>query len=167
MTFLAGAMWLMSRIDGATTGTDLFVPMVLMGAGLGSMMMALNTHLLSVAPRDLVGRVSSLTSAMQNVVASLGIATFATILQARIPAHVAEVSLATGGAPTPALLADATAFAFGDVYRTALIVVAIGWCLVWTLRRPRPASEPLAARQGSARAMEPAHEEREPVLAGY
>jgi hypothetical protein len=31
-----------------TTGTDLFVPMVVMGSGMGSMMMmALNTHLLS------------------------------------------------------------------------------------------------------------------------
>src|ERR687885_159080 len=159
MTFIAGAMWLMSRIDGATTGSDLLVPMALMGAGMGSMMMALNTHLLNVAPRDLVGRVTSLTAAMQNVVASLGIATFATILQARIPFHIAEVSLATGGAPTPALLADATAFAFGDVYRTALMVVAVGWCLVWTLRRPRPASEPLAPRHDSPRAMEPAHEE--------
>jgi EmrB/QacA subfamily drug resistance transporter len=167
MTFIAGAMWLMSRIDGATTGSDLLVPMALMGAGMGSMMMALNTHLLNVAPRDLVGRVTSLTAAMQNVVASLGIATFATILQARIPFHIAEVSLATGGAPTPALLADATAFAFGDVYRTALMVVAVGWCLVWTLRRPRAASEPLNAGHGSARATEPAYEEREPVLAGY
>jgi EmrB/QacA subfamily drug resistance transporter len=141
MTLIGGAMWLMSRISGATTGTDLFPPMVLMGAGMGSMMMALNTHLLNVAPRDLVGRVTSLTAAMQNVVASLGIATFATILQARIPFHVAEVSIAAGGAPSPALLADATAFAFGDVYRTALIVVGVGWCLVWSLRRPRPAAD--------------------------
>jgi hypothetical protein len=132
----------MSGITGSTTGSDLFAPMVLMGAGMGSMMMALNTHLLNVAPRDLVGRVTSLTSAMQNVVASLGIATFATILQARIPFHVAEASLASGGAPTPALLEDATAFAFGDVYRTALVVVAVGWGLVWTLRRPRSGSEP-------------------------
>jgi hypothetical protein len=159
-------MWLMSRINGATTGTDLFAPMVLMGAGMGSMMMALNTHLLNVAPRDLVGRVTSLTAAMQNVVASLGIATFATILQARIPFRVAEVteaSLAAGGAPSPTLLADATAFAFGDVYRTALGVVAVGWCLVWTLRRP---AQPLAA-QPDSRGATAAQEEREPVLVGH
>jgi EmrB/QacA subfamily drug resistance transporter len=166
MTCIGAAMWLMSRINGATTGTDLFVPMTLMGAGMGSMMMALNTHLLNVAPRDLVGRVTALTSAMQNVVASLGIATFATILQARIPVHVAEASLAGDGAPSPALLADAAAFAFGDVYRTALMVVAVGWCLVWSLRRPPAVAEPLIARPGSP-ATEATYEEREPVLIGH
>jgi EmrB/QacA subfamily drug resistance transporter len=170
MTLIGGAMWLMSRINGGTSGTDLFVPMALMGSGMGSMMMALNTHLLSVAPRDLVGRVTSLTSAMQNVVASLGIATFATILQARIPFHVAEASLAAGGALSPALLADAMAFAFGDVYRTALIVVAVGWCLVWTLRRPPAVPEPLPTRRHSPAATNArgtAHAEREPVLVGH
>jgi MFS family permease len=167
MTCIGGAMWLMSRIDGATTGADLFVPMTLMGAGMGSMMMALNTHLLNVAPRELVGRVTALTSAMQNVVASLGIATFATILQARIPFHVAEASLAADGAPSPALLADAMAFAFGDVYRTALMVVAVGWCLVWSLRRPQAVAEPPIRRSDSPSATEATYEEREPVLIGH
>ena len=170
MTLIGGAMWLMSSITGGTTGSDLFVPMVLLGAGMGSMMMALNTHLLNVAPRDLVGRVTSLTSAMQNVVASLGIATFATILQARIPFHVAEASIASGGAPTPAVLDNAMAFAFGDVYRTALLVVAVGWVLVWTLRRPGSASEPGTPAQTSDDTTEtqrPVHLEREPVLVGH
>jgi hypothetical protein len=39
---------------------------------------------------------------------------------------------------------DAVALAFGDIYRVALVILALGWCLVWTLRRPRPsaAAEP-------------------------
>ena len=139
MTLIGAVDVALSGLRGGTTGMDLLLPMVLMGAGMGSMMMPLNTHLLNVAPRDLVGRVTSLTSAMQNVVASLAIATFATLLQARIPFHIAEAAVAAGGAPSVTALADATAFAFGDVYRTALIVVAVGWCLVWTLRRSPPA----------------------------
>jgi EmrB/QacA subfamily drug resistance transporter len=140
MTLIGGAMWLMSGLSGLTTGEDLRVPLVLMGAGMGSMMMALNTHLLNTAPRELIGRVTSLTNSLQNVVASLAIASFATILQTRIPVHVAEASVAAGGTPSGALLSDAMAFAFGDVYRAALIVVAVGWALVWTLRRAQPAS---------------------------
>jgi EmrB/QacA subfamily drug resistance transporter len=147
MTLIGASMWMMSGIGGGTTGEDLRVPMILLGSGMGSMMMALNTHLLTVAPRDLVGRVTSLTSAMQNVIASLGIATFATILQARIPSHVADATVAAGGFPTPELITNATAIAFGDVYRTALVVVAIGWCLVWTLRRAQPA--PVIALEGA------------------
>jgi MFS family permease len=172
MTLIGGAMWSLSGLSGGTTGTDLFVPMVLLGSGMGSMMMALNTHLLNVAPRDLVGRVTSLTAAMQNVIASLAIATFATLLQARIPFHISEAAVAAGGAPSVTALANATAFAFGDVYRTALIVVAIGWCLVWTLRRAQPssASGPPARQPDSERtstSSQAEYEEREPVLAGH
>jgi EmrB/QacA subfamily drug resistance transporter len=130
MALIATAMWLLSGLRGQTSGEDLRLPLVLLGAGMGSMMMALNTHLLNSAPRELVGRVTSLTSALQNVVGSLAIATFATILQARIPVRLAD------GSP-----ADATALAFGDVYRVALVIAAIGWALVWTLRRPLPESE--------------------------
>src|SRR5919204_6264336 len=98
-TLIASAMWLLSGIRGQTSGEDLRLPLGLLGAGMGSMMMALNTHLLNSAPRELVGRVTSLTGALQNVVASLAIATFATILQARIPVHVAEAARAAGGQP--------------------------------------------------------------------
>jgi hypothetical protein len=107
---------------------------------------------------------------MQNVVASLGIATFATILQARIPFHVVDASVAAGGAPSADLLADATAFAFGDVYRTALLVVGVGWCLVWSLRRPQVAPQPLTPARHSrpvTQDLAAAREESEPVLVGY
>jgi len=91
MTLLGGSLWLLSGLRGQTSGQDLWLPLALLGAGMGTMMMALNTHLLNSAPRELVGRVTSLTNALQNVVASLAIASWATILQARIPAHVAEI----------------------------------------------------------------------------
>jgi EmrB/QacA subfamily drug resistance transporter len=138
MTLIGTAMWMFSGLRGQTSGEDLRLPLTLLGAGMGSMMMALNTHLLNTAPPELVGRVTSLSSALQNVIASLAIATFATILQARIPLHVAQ----TGAGATPALLADAVAFAFGDVYRVALVILGVGWCLVWTLRRQRPSAAP-------------------------
>jgi len=46
----------------------------------------LNADLLGTAPPELLGRVSSLNSAFQNLVASLAIATFATDLGARMAA---------------------------------------------------------------------------------
>jgi EmrB/QacA subfamily drug resistance transporter len=171
MTLIGVAMWLMTGLRGQSSGADLLVPLALMGAGMGSMMMALNTHMLNSAPRELVGRVTSLTSALQNVVASLAIATFATILQARIPVHIGEVTLAAGGFPTPALLADATAFAFDDVYRTALVMVVAAWCLAWTMRRIRAADEPPAASvnrdDGPLDGLRDLEAGREPVLAGH
>ncbi len=168
LSMIVTAMYLMSRLSGSTTGEDLRLPLILMGAGMGSMMTALNTHVLSSAPRQLIGRVTSLTSALQNVVGSLDIATFATILQARLPFHVAEATVAAGGQPSAAMLTDAAAFAFGDVYRTALVVASLAWVLVWTLRRVQPASGPSGpgadqaprSRESETRRM------REPVLVG-
>jgi EmrB/QacA subfamily drug resistance transporter len=157
VSLIVGAMWLMSRLSGTTTGEDLRLPLILMGAGMGSMMMALNTHMLNTAPRELVGRVTSLTSALQNVVGSLAIATFATILQARLPVHLAEASGAAGGQPSPAMLTDAAAFAFGDVYRTALAVACVAWLLIWTLRRIEPS-------HGGPPASSQARGVREPAL---
>jgi EmrB/QacA subfamily drug resistance transporter len=140
LTLVAVAMWQLSGLNAGTTGEELGLPLFLLGAGMGTMMMALNTHILGTAPRELVGRVTSLTQALQNVVASLAIATFATILQARLLVHIAEGSAAG---------------AFGDVYRVALVIVLAAWCLAWGLRRPV-----------SAAAAAPSHSaEREPALA--
>jgi EmrB/QacA subfamily drug resistance transporter len=158
LTLVATAMWLLSRLSGGTTGEDLWLPLFLLGGGMGAMMMALNTHILSSAPGELVGRVTSLTQALQNVVASLAIASFATLLQTRLPVHIAEASAAAAGVPSSLLLADAAAFAFGDVYRAALVMVGAAWCLVWTLRRIQSAVERPQAQ--------PLRVQREPALAG-
>ncbi|HEU5317625.1 MAG TPA: MFS transporter, partial [Chloroflexota bacterium] len=98
------ALWLLSRISGATTAADLRLPLGVMGAGMGLMMMPLGTHLLNAAPRHLVSRVTSLTGALQNVVASLAIASYATFLQGRITTAMtalraaAPQGVAAGGA---------------------------------------------------------------------
>jgi len=46
------------------------------------------------------------------------------------------------------------------------MVVAVGWCLVWSLRRPPAVAEPLITRPDSP-VTEATYEEREPVLIGH
>jgi EmrB/QacA subfamily drug resistance transporter len=138
LILVAGSMYLMTGVTGTTTGRDMIPALVLMGAGMGLMMMSLNTHMLNAAPRDLTSRVTALSQSLNNVVSSLAIATFATILQARVAFHVTEAALLTGGQPGPQALMEASAMAFADVYRTALGVVLFAWLLAWTLR-PLPA----------------------------
>ncbi|MDQ3808927.1 MAG: DHA2 family efflux MFS transporter permease subunit [Chloroflexota bacterium] len=164
LTMTGVAMALLSRVDGATAGAQISLALAFSGAGMGSMMMPLTSHLLGSAPRELVSRVTSLQSALQNVVASLAIASFATILQARIPLHLAEVTAAAGGQPPPAMLADAAAWAFGDVFRVGLGLAVLAWCLSWTLRRGRPPL-PGPGRAGEVSESETEAAEREPVLA--
>jgi hypothetical protein len=92
---------------------------------MGLSMMPLGTHVLNSAPRDLVSRVTSLTGSCQNVVSSLAIASFATLLQVRAAA------LAGGGLSTPV----AEAAAYGDIYRTSVVILALACVMTLTLRR--------------------------------
>lgn len=163
---LAGvALWLLSQITTATTIADLRLPLALMGAGMGLMMMPLGTHVLNSAPRHLISRVTSLSGALQQVVASLAIATYATYLQTRIAAGTAALGGAgaavgqagaigaegasVAGGQVPPQLAPIFAAAFGDTYRVAMWVVAVAVVFALTLRR-RPATHQPAAGPGTS-----------------
>jgi MFS family permease len=111
VSLLAVAMWQFTRLTSTTTGIDLFVPLALAGAGMGSMMPPLSSYMLNSAPRELVGRVTSLQAALQNVVGSLAIASFATLLQV---------------------------WSFADVFRVSLVLALVAFGLAWTLRRSKP-----------------------------
>lgn len=126
------AMWLLSRITVETTGWDLVLPLAIQGVGMGLVMMPLGTQVLNSAPRQLISRVTSLQGAMQNLVASLAIATFATLLQTSAASRMALAD----GQPTPELAAAVQAEAFGDVFGAALLVLGVAFLLAWTLRRP-------------------------------
>jgi EmrB/QacA subfamily drug resistance transporter len=125
MAIVICAFWMLTGISISTTAIDLLLPLAVMGAGMGMAMMPLGTHVLSSAPRDLVSRVTSLTGSCQNVVSSLAIASFATLLQAR------TLAIADGAPITQA----AEAAAFGDVYRAAVVILILAGLMTLTLRR--------------------------------
>ncbi len=79
MVFVVIAAILLSNISANDGYVMVMLPLVLLGAGMGLFMMPLNTHLIQSAPQNLVGRVTSLTNAAQQVVSSLAIATLTTI----------------------------------------------------------------------------------------
>jgi len=135
LALVACAMGLLSGVSTATTGQDLLPALALWGAGMGLLMMPLNTHLLNSAPRDLVSRVTALTGSFQSVVSSLAIASFATFLQGRTAAHLAEAGVA--GRPPLEALQGAQAAAFGDAYRAALVLIGLALLMATTLRRER------------------------------
>jgi EmrB/QacA subfamily drug resistance transporter len=148
--------FMLTRLSGTTTGWDLVAPLALRGVGMGLMMMALNTHLLNAAPRKLVSRVTSLTSALQNVVISLAIAALSTILTTRITYHMDALG---GGhkrpaapGPLPIPVANALASAFNDALLVVVILAAAGTLIGFALRRN------LAAQQADAPAAEHADE---------
>ncbi|WP_127584460.1 DHA2 family efflux MFS transporter permease subunit [Paenibacillus koleovorans] len=95
---VSGALYQYSHVDLTTQRVDLILPLLMCGAGMGMMMMPMNSHLISKAPRDLVSRVTSLTNAMQQVISSLAVATLVTILTSRTATKLTELQSAAGGA---------------------------------------------------------------------
>ncbi len=149
LVLVAVATGLLGQVNVHTQVTDLIAPLVLAGAGMGLMMMTLNTHLINAAPRALVSRVTSLTNALQQVVNGLTIAALATILTSRITAHIASATVAAraarppAAAPTPAALAriqhalvtKAMALGFDDTFHVMIVAAVAGAVLGLLLRR--------------------------------
>lgn len=147
---IAIAAFLLAGVSVTTRGIDLIVPLVLMGAGMGLMMMSLNTQVINASPRRLVSRVTALTNALQQVVSSLTVALLATILTSRATTHInaAKQALALKHPPTAghvsgpaalgqihALVNHALVLAFGDTFRTLVIGAVIAAAMGLLLRR--------------------------------
>lgn len=79
MVLVVAAALLLSNMSANDGDIMVMLPLALLGAGMGLFMMPLNTHLIQSAPQNLVGRVTSLTNAFQQVVSSLAIAALTTI----------------------------------------------------------------------------------------
>jgi EmrB/QacA subfamily drug resistance transporter len=155
---VALATFLLAHLSSTTTGWDLVVPLAMRGMGMSLMMMPLNTHLLNAAPRALVGRVTSLTNALQNVVNSLAIATLSTILASNITANerATQTTQAAGHLQLTAHAQEqATTAAVVNAFNTTLLLImgiaVVGALIGLTLRRN------LAAQQAHAAAPAEGH----------
>jgi EmrB/QacA subfamily drug resistance transporter len=155
---------ILTHLSVTTTSTELILPLAMRGAGMGLMMMSLNTHLLNAAPRKLISRVTSLTNALQQVVSSLAIAALATILTSRVSFHLQAATAALPashrpkGAPVPPqvaaelhhLSAVAYANAFNDCFMVVAVLAAVGALLGLTLRRNYAAQAAQAPASGQS-----------------
>jgi EmrB/QacA subfamily drug resistance transporter len=130
LSIISAALFLLSQVGLESTRITMMLPLAMMGAGMGLSMMALNTHVLNSAPRRLVSRVTSLTTATQQVVMSFAIAGLTGFLTSRITYHMEE----TG---TNANMAQSSAAAFGDIFFLTACVAAFGVLMSLTLRKPR------------------------------
>jgi hypothetical protein len=143
LALVAAATIVLTRVSVTTQGTDLIIPLAMRGTGTGLMLMTLNTHLINAAPRRLVGRVTSLTNALQQVVTSLSIAGLATILTARATAHLSAARAASAarharpaGAPSHNVVVR-LAHELHAALSSAFVAAVAGALLGVALRRPR------------------------------
>ncbi|NRF91700.1 multidrug efflux MFS transporter [Paenibacillus frigoriresistens] len=136
LSLVSGAIFQYSHVSLTTEGHDLILPLIMAGSGMGLMMMPLNSHLIKKAPHDLVSRVTSLTSAMQQVINSFAVATLVTILSSRVNSSIAakNIPINSPSDMQKAMLAVAPE-AFGQTFHVMLIVAICGIFLGLFLRR--------------------------------
>jgi MFS family permease len=126
---IAFALFLLSRVSMDTNVGMILLPIVLQGIGAGLCMMPLNTSLLKSAPQHLVSRVTSLTSALQQVVVSFAIAGLATVLTSK------EKDYAKSG-----IQMDAWSHAFHDTFLVVMLIAVAGAILGFIIRKPKTES---------------------------
>ena len=84
MAIVTGSAYMLTQISAGDGISSLMIPLALLGAGMGLSMMPLNTHLIQASPQNLVGRVTSLTNAAQQVMTSFAVAGLITILASKM-----------------------------------------------------------------------------------
>ncbi len=127
LSLITVGSYLFSLIDPSDSPWLFLVPRALIGFGTGMSFIALNTHLIQTAPKELVGKVTSLTSAAQQVVGSFAIAGLTTLLVSRTNHYSNQ-----GEAPIP----DAMSHAFHNAYLMIALLAGAGLLLAFTLKRP-------------------------------
>lgn len=146
---ITSSMLLFSRITVSSSEAFIVMCLIIMGAGMGMSMMAMNTHILQSAPRGLVNRVTPLTTSAQQVMVSFATAGMASFLTTKITEHATEAKIPADamaaiaqGNIAPALpfldkINTATVSGFSDTFLLSAGIAFVGWIIVWTLKKPQ------------------------------
>jgi EmrB/QacA subfamily drug resistance transporter len=132
ITMVSGLM--LSNLSADSSDWMIVLPLAMLGAGMGLFMMPLNTHLIQSAPLNLVGRVTSLTNATQQVVMSFAVAGLTTIATGRMN----DLLKVQAQPPqTPEQLLPFYADSFGFTFGVLVYVGILGALLGLLLRKPQ------------------------------
>lgn len=131
------SLFILSNVTVDTSIYLIELTICMMGLGMGFSMMPLNTHVLNSAPRRLVGRVTPLTTAAQQVVVSFAVAGLTGYLTSQIASHAA--SAGKDANPLTSVVAG-----YGDTFFLAACITTAGVALTLFLRKPRLKQEDLA-----------------------
>jgi len=150
LTIITGALFMFSKVTIDTGLVYIMSSLALMGGGMGLSMMALNTHVLQAAPLRLVTRVTSLTTAAQQVMVSFAVAGLTGYLTSRTTHFMSAVPQNN---PVHSL-----ELAFSDTFLVASCIAGIGVLLGIFLRRPKTRPEDEVDESVGANHLEASHE---------
>lgn len=130
LCLVSSAAYLLSHISADDGIVFIMITLAMLGAGMGLSMMPLNTYLIQAAPQNLVGRVTSLTAAAQQVMTSFAVAGLSTILTTKINDRTLP-----NVPPKPSIFYDS----YGETFLVVAGIGVLGILLGFLLRRPKKA----------------------------
>jgi EmrB/QacA subfamily drug resistance transporter len=136
MVLLTGAALLISNVTVHDSVSHMILPLICIGLGMGTFMMPLNTHIIQSAPQNLVGRVTSLTNALQQVISSLAVATLTTILTSK-----------TSELIKAGKTADVISASYSHTFHIQAGIAVFGILVAFFLKRPK---QPAAAQSDAS-----------------
>ena len=131
------------------------------GFGMGFAMMPNFAAAYVTLPQAAIARATAVANTLQRISSSFGIAVLATVVEARITAHLPAVHGLAGGAQTvaattiPPAIRGAAARGFDDTFWLAAGVAALALPATMLLRRPLPEGERLLAESEGRQAQHP------------
>ena len=131
------------------------------GFGMGFAMMPNFAAAYVTLPQAAIARATAVANTLQRISSSFGIAVLATVVEARITAHLPTVHGLAGGAQTvaattiPPAIRGAAARGFDDTFWLAAGVAALALPATMLLRRPLPEGERLLAESEGRQAQHP------------
>jgi EmrB/QacA subfamily drug resistance transporter len=128
MAIVTGSAFMLTQISAGDGISSLMIPLALLGAGMGLSMMPLNTHLIQASPQNLVGRVTSLTNAAQQVMTSFAVAGLITILASKM-----KIFTPADGKPT----LETWTQSFTGTFQVLVYIALAGLILGILLKRPK------------------------------
>ncbi|MEK5395302.1 MDR family MFS transporter [Paenibacillus sp. FSL K6-2859] len=134
LSSITAAMFVLSSVTVDTGKLVILIALGLMGVGMGFTMMPLNTHVMNSSPRHLVSRVTSLTTAAQQVVVSFAV----TVLTTYLTSQAAEHLKTAGNAANPL---ESMVQGFGDTFNLVAWIAAAGILFALFLRKPKQAPD--------------------------
>ncbi|PGY03385.1 DHA2 family efflux MFS transporter permease subunit [Bacillus sp. AFS031507] len=129
LSLMSIALFLLSGVNLNTGVIALMIILFMVGCGMAISMMPLNAHVLKSAPRELVSRVTPLTSATIQVVNSFAVAALTGHLSSQIRERMAD-------AGEHAVNLKINALAFGDTFLIIACIATVGAILSLFLRKP-------------------------------
>lgn len=144
MAFVTAATFMLTQVSAADGISSLILPLSLLGAGMGISLMPLNTHLIQASPQNLVGRVTSLTNAAQQVMSSFAIAGLMTILTSNMKGF-----MPADGIPT----IETWTNSFSGTFKVLVYIAIVGVVLGVLLKKPKTVGDTKSAEHLEASKM--------------